>query len=110
MNEPIKSVLGDHVVAVAKLLQGPNIAVDCPNNCGCNPTCGCESKPGCCENKCSRNDFGASIPSWEEIVVNPAFREIVASLDAEQIKTISDFKALTERVAQAMARRREGAQ
>jgi hypothetical protein len=107
MDESNKFAFNEHIVAMAKLLQGPNIAVDCPNNCGCNPTCGCESKPGCCENKCSRNDIRAAIPNWEEIILDAAFREVVASFDAEQMKTISDFKALAQRISEKMSRGQE---
>jgi len=103
----ISTRFNENVVVVARLLQAALVEKVCEANCPCNARCGCDSKPGCCENKCTRDGVGAPrIPDWEEVIQDPVFREVVASFDAEQLKTIADFKALSQHISERLTRHR----
>ena len=93
------------VVAIAKLFQAPNVEAMMPSYCSCNPTCSCETKPGCCEGKCGchTDDAIVGFPGWEVLSATPAFRQAVASFEADELKTIADFAALAERISARLA-------
>lgn len=94
------------IVALATLLQSKAVVGMERGYCSCNPTCSCEDKPGCCEGKCScHTDEDITRP--ESLVSSPAYREIVAAFNAEQMKTIDDFEMLVTQIRTSLGGKRE---
>lgn len=94
-----------HITAFAELLQNRVVISGLPGQkayCSCNPTCSCEEKPGCCEGKCPcHTDTDRGSP--EDLISNPAYREIVAAFNPEQTKTLEDFQSLVAHVKTRLA-------
>jgi hypothetical protein len=85
-------------VAFTNLLQKPTITAACSENCGCNEVCGCK-KDSCCEYKCSCDGKGSATSIDADVLRDDErYKEIVRNFSPENIRTISDFQALTRRI------------
>lgn len=91
-----------NIVALATLLQSKAIVGMDQGYCSCNATCSCEDKPGCCEGKCACHT-DTDVTSPESLASNPEYREIVASFNAEQMKTIEQFELLVAQLRTSLA-------
>jgi hypothetical protein len=98
VSDPASPLTQPEIEAITKLLQNPSVLASCSDNCTCNSACGCK-KDSCCEYKCACDGKSSAIGADASLLVeNPKYLEVLKSFDPQKLRTINDFKVLSDEI------------